>query len=82
MGGQDAGPGAIAVSESIFTVLVAAGTECSSDLQFGQLLQTVAHNLPDQLAGRAAIQLSDDNLGEVDPEPGSRACPTTATTDV
>ena len=53
---KGAGPAAVAVAESLLGALVTLGTEHGSDLQLDQLLQALAHQLGDQLPGRAAIQ--------------------------
>ncbi len=56
LGGQAPRPVAIAVAEPIVTALVALGAEHGSNLQLDQLLQAVAHDLRDELLGRAAIE--------------------------
>lgn len=56
LGGEQARPVAIAVAETIVTALVALGAEHGSNLQLDQLLQAVAHDLRDELPGRAAIE--------------------------
>ena len=56
LGGQAAGPVAVAVAEPFLAALMAVGTQKGSDLQLDQLLQAVARQLGDQLPGFAAIQ--------------------------
>jgi hypothetical protein len=56
LGGEQTGPAAGAVTEQFLGALMAIGSEQGGDLQFDQLLQAVAGQLGDQLAGRAAIQ--------------------------
>lgn len=56
LGGQAAGPVAVAVAEPFFAALMAVVTQKGSDLQLDQLLQAVARQLGDQLPGFAAIQ--------------------------
>ena len=56
LGSQVSWPVAIAVAEPIVTALVALGAEHGRNLQLDQLLQAVAHDLRDELPGRAAIE--------------------------
>ena len=49
-------PVAIALAVPIVIALVALGAEHGSNLQLDQLLQAMAHDLRDELPGRAAIE--------------------------
>jgi len=56
LGGEHAGPVAVAVAKPLLAAFVAIGTEHGGNLELDQLLQAVAHQLGDQLTGCAAIQ--------------------------
>ncbi len=56
LGGQAAGPVAVAVAKPLLGALVAVGTQHGGDLQLDQPLQAIAGQLGDQLTGGAAIQ--------------------------
>ena len=56
LGGEQPGPLAVAVANALLRSLMAFGSEHGSDLQLDQLLQAMAHQLGDQVAGGAAIQ--------------------------
>jgi hypothetical protein len=56
LGGQAAGPVAVAVAEPLLAALMAISAEHGRGLQLDQLLQTASHQLGDQLPGGAAIQ--------------------------
>jgi len=56
LGGQGAGPVAIAVAEPLVGALLAVRTEEGSKLQLDQPLKAVARQLEDQLPGAAAIE--------------------------
>ena len=56
LGGQGAGPVAVAVAGPLLGALMAIGTDHGGGLQLDQLLQPVAGQLRDQLPGAAAIE--------------------------
>ena len=56
LGGQAAGPVAVAVAEPFLAALMAVGTQKGGDRQLDQLLQAVAGQFGDQLPGFAANQ--------------------------
>ena len=55
LGGQAAGPVAVAVAEPLLGALMAISAEHGRGLQLDQLLQSAAHQLRDQIPGGAAI---------------------------
>jgi hypothetical protein len=56
LGGQSAGPIAVAIAEPLLGALMAVSTEEGSDLQLDQLLQASCGQLGDQFPGAAAIE--------------------------
>jgi hypothetical protein len=56
LGGQSAGPVAVAIAEPLLGALMAVSTKEGSDLQLDQLLQAASDQLRDQLSGTAAIE--------------------------
>ena len=56
LSGEQAGASAVAVAQALVGALMALRAEHGSNLQFDQLLQAMAHELGDQLPGRAAIE--------------------------
>ncbi len=56
LGGEAAGPVAVAIAEPFLAALIPARTEYGGDLQLDQLLQAVAGQLGDQLPSGAAIE--------------------------
>jgi hypothetical protein len=55
LGGQSAGPVAVAVAEMLLAALVPVSTEEGGKLQLDQLLQAMASQFRDQLPGAAVI---------------------------
>jgi len=56
LGGEHARPVAVAVTNALLRSLMAISTEHGGNLQLDQLLQSMAHQLVNQLSGCAAIQ--------------------------
>jgi hypothetical protein len=56
LGGQGAGPVAVAVAEPLLGALMAVRTEQGGNFQLDQLLQAMAGEFGDQFTGAAAIE--------------------------